>query len=88
MKNPTNSWTPPPSPSTKELNRVWKKQRNKYSIRTATAALVTRKNSKNHRPPGRLKNYGDDSESESTATETPSKDEGKAIVSSSLLSRD
>ena len=79
MRNPTNSLTPPPSPSTKELNRVWKKQRNKYSIRTATAALVTRKSSRNHRPPGRLKNYGDDSESESTATETPSKDDGKKI---------
>ncbi len=76
MRHPPNSSTPPPSPSSKELNRLWKKQRNKYSIRTATAALVTRKNSKNRRPPGRLKNYGDDSESESTATETPSKDDG------------
>jgi hypothetical protein len=71
-----NSSTPPPSPSSRELNRLWKKQRNKYSIRTATAAYVTRKNSRNQRPPGRLKNYGDDSESESTATETPSRDDG------------
>ena len=76
MRHPPNSSTPPPSPSSKELNRLWKKQRNKYSIRTATAALVTHKNSKNRRPPGRLKNYGDDSDSESTATETPSKDDG------------
>ncbi len=76
MKNLPNSSTPPPSPSSKELTRAWKKQRNKYSIRAATAALVSRKNSKNHRPPGRLKNYGDDSDSESTATETQSKEEG------------
>jgi hypothetical protein len=72
-----NTSTPPPSPSSKELNRVWKKQRNKYSIRTATAALVTQKNSQNHRPPSRLKNYGDDSDSETTATETQSKEDGK-----------
>jgi hypothetical protein len=77
MKNLPNSSTPPPSPSSKELNRIWKKQRNKYSIRTATAALVNRKNSKILRPPGRLKNYGDDSDSETTTTETQSKEDGK-----------
>ena len=76
MKNAPNSLTPPPSPSSKELHRAWKKQRNKYSIRAATAALVSRKNSKSHRPPGRLKNYGDDSDSESTPTETQSKEDG------------
>jgi hypothetical protein len=76
-KNPPNLSTPPPSPSSKELNRIWKKQRNKYSFRSATAGIVTRRNTKNHRPPGRLKNYGDDSESETTATETPSREEGK-----------
>ena len=76
MRNAPNASTPPPSPSSKELNRVLKKQRNKYSIRAATAALVSRRSSKNHRPPGRLKNYGDDSDSESTPTETQSKDEG------------
>lgn len=68
--------TPPPSPSTKELTRLLKKQRNKYSIKTATAAIVTRRGNKNHRPPGRLKNYDDDSESGSTATETQSRDDG------------
>lgn len=77
MKNLPNLSTPPPSPSSRELGRAWKKPRYKYSIRTATAALVTRKNSKNHRPPGRLKNYGDDSESETTATENQSKEDGK-----------
>jgi hypothetical protein len=89
MKNAPNSSTPPPSPSSKELNRAWRKQRNKYSIRSATAALVSRRNSKNHRPPGRLKNYGDDSDSESTATETQSKDDGtpKIIFSISKIER-
>jgi len=76
MKNIPNSSTPPPSPSSKELNRIWKKQRNKYSIRTTAAALVNRKNSKNSRPPGRLNNYADDSDSETTATESHSKEDG------------
>ncbi len=76
MNNLPKLSTPPPSPSSKEFNHAWKKQRNKYSIRAATAALVTRKISKNQRPPGRLKNYGDDSDSETTATETQSKEDG------------
>ncbi|CAF1559611.1 unnamed protein product, partial [Adineta steineri] len=58
---------PPSSPS----NPMWKKSRNKNSIRTGTGTLVTRKN---HRPSGRLKNYGDDSDSELTVTETQSKE--------------
>ena len=76
MKNQPSS--PPPSPSSKELTRAWKKQRNRYSIRAATAALVTRKNSaKGQRPPARLKNYNDDSDSSTTATETQSKEDGR-----------
>ncbi len=69
-----NLITPPPSPATQELNRVWKKQRNKYSTRSATANLAARKTSKPHRPPGRLKHYDDESGTETT--ETQSKDEG------------
>ncbi|CAF1374203.1 unnamed protein product, partial [Adineta steineri] len=54
MYNPPILSAPPSSPS----NPMWKKSRNKNSIRTGTGTLVTRKN---HRPSGRLKNYGDDS---------------------------
>jgi len=63
----------PPSPVTEELNRVW---RNKYSMRSPTTSQVVRKNTKTNRPPGRLKNYEDESDSESTATETPSREDG------------
>lgn len=76
-KNPPHSTTPPPSPSNKEFNRLWRRQRNKHSFKVMTAAVTARKNPKSHRPPARLKNYGDDSDSETTATETNSKDEGK-----------
>ncbi|CAF0788318.1 unnamed protein product [Adineta steineri] len=65
----------PPSPATRELNRIWKKQRNKYSIRSPPTSLAIRKNTKPHRPPGRLKNYEDESDSETTATETQSREE-------------
>ncbi len=68
--------TPPPSPITQELNRVWKNGRHKYSIRSTTSSLVDYKTSKPHRPPGRLKNYEDESGTETTATETQSKDDG------------
>lgn len=70
------SMTPPPSPATQELNRIWKKQKGKYPIRSATLNLTGRKNSKGNRPPGRLKNYEDETNSETTATETQSKDGG------------
>ena len=73
----SKSPSPPPSPSAKELNRLWKKQRSKYSFKTAAAAIVSRSTPKGQRPPGRLKNYDDDSGSESTATETPTRDDGK-----------
>ncbi len=71
-----NSTTPPPSPVTQELNHIWKRHSNKYSIRSQTSSLTGRKTSRTNRPPGRLKNYGDESNSETTATETQSKDEG------------
>jgi hypothetical protein len=71
-----NLRTPPPSPTTRELNRVWKKQKNKGSTRPTTVGLTTRKILKPNRPPGRLKNYGDETDTETTATETQSKDEG------------
>jgi hypothetical protein len=74
-QNPSTS-TPPPSPVTQELSRIWKKQRNKYSIKSTTAATPGRKTTRSSRPPGRLKNYEDESDSETTATETQSKDEG------------
>jgi hypothetical protein len=61
---------PPPSP----LNHLQKKQRNKNSIGTA---LVTRKNTKYHRPSSRIENYDDDSDSELTITETQSREYGK-----------
>lgn len=70
------SMTPPSSPVTQELNRIWKKQRNKYPIRPTIVNLTGRKNSKTNRPSGRLKNYEDGSNSETTATETQSKDDG------------
>lgn len=69
------SITPPPSPATQELNRIWKKQRNKYSSQLLTT-VSDRRTTKARRPPGRLKNYEDESETETTATETQSKDEG------------
>ncbi|CAF3354215.1 unnamed protein product [Rotaria socialis] len=76
-KNTQNSSTPPPppSPSNKESNRLWKKQRNKYSTKASAAALVTRKNAQNTRPPARLKNYEDDSDSETIATESQGKED-------------
>ena len=71
-----NSITPPPSPATQELNRIWKKQRNKYSNRLLITNVPDRRTTKGRRPPGRLKNYEDETETETTATETQSKDEG------------
>lgn len=71
-----NSITPPPSPATRELNRIWKKQRNKYSNRVVTTNVSDRRTTKARRPPGRLKLYKDETETETTATETQSKDEG------------
>jgi hypothetical protein len=68
--------TPPPSPVTQELNHIWKRHRNKYSIRSPASSLIGRKTSRTNRPPGRLKNYRDESNSETTATENQSKDEG------------
>jgi hypothetical protein len=67
------SLSSPPSPVTEELNRIW---RNKHSMRSPTTSQVVRKNTKTNRPPGRLKNYEDESDSESTATETPSREDG------------
>jgi hypothetical protein len=74
--NQNSRTPPPPSPTTRELNRVWKKQKNKGSTRPTTVGLTTRKILKPNRPPGRLKNYGDETDTETTATETQSKDEG------------
>ncbi|CAF1054645.1 unnamed protein product [Adineta ricciae] len=65
----------PPSPVTQELNRIWKKQRNRFVIRSPAGSLSHRKSSKTHRPSGRLKNYDDESDSETTATETQSREE-------------
>lgn len=80
MNNPQNASTPPPSPSNKESNRLWKRQRNKYSTKINAAGLVARKNSKQNRPPARLKNYEEDSDSETTATETQSREDGKSNI--------
>ena len=81
IENLPHSLTPPPSPSNIEFNRLSKKQRNKYSIRTTAAAanaiLTSRKTTKIHRPPARLKNYDDHSDSETTNTEIQSKETGK-----------
>ena len=68
--------TPPSSPATHELNRIWEKQENK-SLKSRTTALTNRKNTKLNRPPCRLKNYGDKSDSDTTATETQNQDVGK-----------
>ncbi|UJR33689.1 hypothetical protein I4U23_021118 [Adineta vaga] len=73
-----SSLTSPPSPATQELNRIWKKQRNRFVIRSSSGSLSNRKSSKAHRPPGRLKNYDDESDSETTATETHSREEDMA----------
>ncbi|CAF4839638.1 unnamed protein product, partial [Rotaria sp. Silwood2] len=77
IRNLPNSSTPPPSPSNKESNHLWRKQRNKYSIKTNATTLINRKNTKTIRPPARLKNYDSDSDSDSetTATETQSKED-------------
>jgi len=64
---------PPPSP----LNHLRKKERNKNSIQTDKTAVVSRKNTKYHRPSSRLENYEDDSDSELTITETQSREDGK-----------
>ena len=69
------SLTPPPSPATQELNRIWKKQRNKYASQLITN-VPDRRTTKSRRPSGRLKHYEDETETETTATETQSKDEG------------
>lgn len=69
------SITPPPSPATQELNRIWKKQRNKYSSQLITN-VPDHRTTKARRPSGRLKHYEDETETETTATETQSKDEG------------
>ncbi|CAF3879730.1 unnamed protein product [Rotaria sp. Silwood1] len=74
ISNLPNSLTPPPSPSNKESNRLWRKQRNKYSIKPNPTNIINRKISKTNRPPARLKNYDSDSDSETTATETQSKE--------------
>ncbi|CAF0812147.1 unnamed protein product [Didymodactylos carnosus] len=74
-KNGGDGSTPPPSPATKELNRVWKKHRNKYSIKTVTSTLIARKNIRTHRPPCRLKNYGEQTDDSESITDTQSKEE-------------
>ena len=66
----------PPSPVTQELNRIWRKPRNKFVIRSPTGSLSRRKSGKAHRPSGRLKNYDDEPDSETTATDTQSREEG------------
>ncbi|CAF0736245.1 unnamed protein product [Rotaria sp. Silwood1] len=71
-----NSITPPSSPTTQELNNIWRKQRNKYSTTSTRAASGVRQNIKLHRPSCRLKNYGEESDSETTATGIHSKDDG------------
>jgi len=67
---------PPSSPTAQEINRIWKKSRHKYSFQAINSNGTSRKTARGRRPPGRLKNYGDESDTETTATETQSKDEG------------
>lgn len=71
-----NRLTPPSSPTMPESNRLWKKPRPKYAFRPLAINGSTRKSSRVRRPPGRLKNYGDESDTETTATETRSRNEG------------
>ncbi|CAF1594563.1 unnamed protein product [Rotaria magnacalcarata] len=71
-----NSSTPPSSPTTQELNNIWQKQKDKYPITSARATSANRQNRRPHRPSCRLKNYGDESESETTLTRTQSRDDG------------
>ena len=59
------------SPVTEELEQVLKKSIHKYSISSAANAAQNHK--RNRRPPGRLKNYHDESDSELTATDIQSK---------------
>ncbi len=85
QENMKNLITPPPSPATQELDRIWKKHRNKYSTRSGTASLAARRTSRHHRPPGRLKHYDDESGTETT--ETQSKDEGMLKNKHRLIKR-
>lgn len=73
-ENNVKTMTPPPSPATQELNRIWKKQ--KQPVTSTIPTLINHKHPKAHRPSCRLKNYDDDSDSETTAAGTQSKDEG------------
>ncbi|CAF2702699.1 unnamed protein product [Rotaria sp. Silwood2] len=79
-----NSITPPSSPTTHELNKIWRKQRNKYSTTSARAASGVRQNTKLHRPSCRLKNYEEESDSETTATGTHSMARQHGVLPSDL----
>ena len=65
---------PPRSQSIQELNveRAQQQQQDSYSGKVGTDVSTKRA-----RPPGRLKNYGDASESNSASTEVRSREEGK-----------
>ena len=61
------------SPATQEVNRIWNEKSNKGSSASASVRVAARSQARGHRPPGRMKNYGDDSQSEVAATEIQGK---------------
>ncbi|CAF0840307.1 unnamed protein product [Rotaria sordida] len=79
-----NSITPPSSPTTQELNNIWRKQKNKHSTTFTRAASGIRQHRKTHRPSCRLKHYGEGSDSETTATEIQSMAHQRNVLPSDL----
>lgn len=63
-----------PSSTTEESDDLWKNHRQRYSV--ASAAANARQRAQDHRPPARLKNYEDESDSETTPTETQNQHAG------------
>lgn len=73
-KKSSESTITSPSLTAEESDDFWKNPPQRYSVASASAAAANgRQRVVDHRPPGRLKNYEDESDSETTATETQSK---------------
>ena len=69
---------PPSSPASRDLNsHTDRSRRNENPLRASSETLIDRKNVRDDRPTSRLNLYDDESDSEITVTEIPSKDYGK-----------
>ena len=71
--SPTSTTATTTSPATQEVNRIWNERSNKGSTRSASVRVAARSQAREHRPPARMKNYGDDSQSEAATTEIQGK---------------